>query len=278
MPQFFNDDQLDQLLFVAQAAAIEAGRKIQQMRDTANVREKKTRDLVTDADIQAQQLIARRLLGLFPDFGWIGEEDGRHATPDPLQPTWLVDPIDGTANYAHRLPGYGVSIALVLGGKTQVAVVHDPVSQETFSAMQGFPAMKNGVAISVSGCQRMGEALIASSFPPGVDRDSADVQQFLEVLSVSQSVRRLGSAALNLCHVACGRLDAYWTASVQSWDIAAGALICQQAGAIVTSASGGSFSVWDADLAVAASPQLHLELLACLSRSPRSSGPGQTRT
>jgi myo-inositol-1(or 4)-monophosphatase len=278
MPQSINDDQLDQLLVVAQAAAIEAGRKIEQMRDRANAREKRSRDLVTDADIQAQQLIARRLLGLFPDFGWIGEEDGHHATPDPQRPTWLVDPIDGTANYAHRLPGYCVSIALVFGGQTQVGVVHDPVSQETFSAMQGAPAMKNGIAISVSGCQRMGEALIASSFPPGIDRDSADVQQFLEVLSVSQSVRRLGSAALNLCHVACGRLDAYWTASVQSWDIAAGSLICRQAGAVVTGATGGPFSVWDADLAVAASPQLHAELLACLSRSPRSFVPGQTRT
>ena len=278
MPQSFNDDQLDQLLFVAQAASVEAGRKIEQMRETANVREKKTRDLVTDADIQAQALIAKRLLGLYPEFGWIGEEDGRRVTPDPQQPTWLVDPIDGTANYAHRLPGYAVSIALVLGGKTQVAVVHDPVSQETFSAMQGFPATKNGMAISVSGCQRMENALIASSFPPGVSRDSPDVQQFLEVLSASQSVRRLGSAALNLCHVACGRFDAYWTASVQSWDIAAGALICQQAGAVVTGATGGCFSVWDADLAVAASPELHAELLACLARSPRPFGAGQTRT
>jgi myo-inositol-1(or 4)-monophosphatase len=144
--------------------------------------------------------------------------------------------------------------------------------------MQGFPATKNGVGISVSGCQRMGNALIASSFPPGVARDSLDIQQFLEVLSASQSVRRLGSAALNLCHVACGRLDAYWTASVQAWDIAAGALICQQAGAVVTSTTGDRFSVWDADLAVAASPQLHSELLACLSRSQRSFGAGQTRT
>lgn len=263
---------LDAALADAQEAARLAGRILVDKLETAEVREKSSKDLVTDADEAAQQVIEAFLMDRHPTHAFVGEEGGHHAgaaghDAGPLngrEYCWVVDPIDGTANYVHRLPNFAVSIALVRDGQSLCGVVYDPMADEMFAAVHGAGATLNGRPIRASGCTRIDQALIAASFPPDVQRRSIEVDQFLEVLVQAQSIRRLGSAALNLCFVGCGRLDGYWAGKVRSWDIAAGALIATEGGAHLTSRDGSAFRLLGRDLTVAATPELHAQLLECL--------------
>jgi myo-inositol-1(or 4)-monophosphatase len=261
----------EEFMAAAQDAARAAGRVLVDMLDTAAVREKSPKDLVTDADVAAQKVIHQALMSRFPRHRFLGEESDtltEAISLDQLAPEdwcWVVDPIDGTANYVHRLPNFAVSIALVRGGRSQVGVVYDPMADEMFSAIVGGGAKLNDKPIESSGCTRMSQALIAASFPPNVQRNSPEVDQFLEVLVAAQSIRRLGSAALNLCFVGCGRLDGYWAGKVQSWDIAAGALVATEGQAILTARDGSPFSLTHGDLTVAATPELHRELCSRLA-------------
>lgn len=267
-------NSLDDYLNAAEAAARRAGKILIDMLQTAIVKEKSRKDLVTDADVAAQHIIHESLIGRFPRHRFVGEEGtpGIDGTVSDLIPDgewcWVVDPIDGTANYVHRLPNFAVSIALVRDGQTHVGVVYDPMADEMFSAILNQGATLNGEAISASGCTDIEQSLIAASFPPNVQRTSIEVQQFIEVLVQAQSIRRLGSAALNLCFVGCGRLDGYWAGKVRSWDIAAGVLIATEAGACLTSRDGTPFSLSRGDLTIAASDSLHRQLLACLNLQP----------
>ncbi len=206
----------DIFLSAAKAAARSAGRVLVEMLETAAVREKSPKDLVTDADVAAQKIIHSSLMQRFPTHRFLGEEsDDAYAKVDldrlaSDEWCWVVDPIDGTANYVHRLPNFAVSIGLVRGGESEVGVVYDPMADEMFSAIRHRGAWLNDKPIKTSSCTTMDQALIAASFPPNIQRGSIEVEQFLEVLVAAQSVRRLGSAALNLCYVGCGRLDGYW--------------------------------------------------------------------
>jgi myo-inositol-1(or 4)-monophosphatase len=262
---------LEIYLNAAETAARKAGKILVDMLHTAIAKEKSRKDLVTDADVAAQQLIHAVLIGQFPDHRFVGEEgeagsDGRVSDRIPTgQWCWVVDPIDGTANYVHRLPNFAVSIALVRDGQSHVGVVYDPMADEMFSAVLHQGAHLNGKPIYASDCQEMEQALVAASFPPNVERDSIEVKHFIEVLVQAQSVRRLGSAALNLCFVGCGRLDGYWANKVHSWDIAAGALIATEARAHLTARDGSPFSLDFGGLVVAASLPLHQQLLKCLT-------------
>lgn len=264
-------DDLSRYFKCAEEAARLAGDVLIRMLDIASVQEKSPKDLVTDADFEAQRVIKTALLSAFPDHLFIGEEDVDDSKPLRLsdvpsnRPCWVVDPIDGTANYVHRLPNFAVSIALVIDGQPRVGIVYDPMADELFSAMEGGGAMLNSKSIKASRCRSLSQALVAASFPPNVKRDSIEVQQFLEVLVHSQSIRRLGSAALNLCYVACGRLDGYWAGSVQPWDIAGGALIACESGAHLTRRDGSPFRIEHRDLTIASTLELHQQLVACLS-------------
>lgn len=252
-------------------AAIEAaelaGKVLQNFRSSFSTREKAPRDLVTDADVAAQQTIERYFRNKFPDHAFLGEEsqaEERQAAMKSGKPLWVVDPLDGTANYVHGLPMYAVSIALVRGEDIQVGVVHDPVSGDTFTATSDGPALNQGRPIKSSECIELNYAMLAASFPAGVQRDDPEVEQFLRVLVESQSVRRLGSAALNLCYVAQGCLDGYWASNVQPWDVAAGALIAQRAGAVIKDVSGQPFQLWQPKPLVTSTSQLSDRLLACI--------------
>jgi myo-inositol-1(or 4)-monophosphatase len=258
---------------VAVKAAQSAGAILRDMLETAAVREKAPKDLVTDADIAAQKCIEKCIHATFPNHRFLGEESiGSSMDRSALieaEWTWVVDPLDGTVNYVHRMPNFAVSIALMHRGQTVLGVVYDPMSDELYSAISGRGATVNGLPLQSSQCMRLDQALVAASFPPQVQKDSVEVAQFLEVLVRSQSMRRLGSAALNLCYVAQGRLDAYLAGFLKVWDIAAGALIATEAGASLKRIDGAPFDPWDGQLVSAGTETLCQELLECLLSTSR---------
>jgi myo-inositol-1(or 4)-monophosphatase len=252
-------------LYVAEQAARAGARELMARRGRPVVREKSPRDLVTDADTASQEAIREIVTRAFPEFAFVGEEDAVYRRPAvgqaaDDQPCWVVDPLDGTANYVHRLQNFAVSIALVRRGQPIVGVVYDPVYDEWFTAIRGGGSKCGDQPIQVSDCEQLEQALVAFSFSSNVRRDAPEVAQFLSVLEQAQAVRRLGSAALNMCYVAAGRLDGYWAPHVKPWDIAAGALIVQEAGGRLTGLGGSPFNVWDASCLTAATDPLHEQL------------------
>ena len=263
MSSYDTDPRLFEYLTVARYAARAAGDTLVSMLRSAKVREKSAKDLVTDADVAAQEGIYRVLGAAFPDHALLGEEDVDQSRLEDHgdRLCWVVDPIDGTANYVHGLPNFAVSIALVTAKRPIVGVVFDPMADEMFCAVAGREATLNDRPIHRSDCERLSEALVAASFPPNVQPGAAEIDHFVNVLVDSRSVRRLGSAALNLCFVACGRLDAYWAQKLRSWDVAAGVLIAERTGVLVTGRDGSPFDLTGGHLTAAATPQLHAELL-----------------
>lgn len=248
-------------------AARIGGRILREQLGKAAVREKAPADLVTDADLASQAAIERLLTSRFPNFAFLGEESNesdRDAAVASGKPIWIVDPLDGTANFVHRLPGFSVSIALVEGHEAKLGVVYDPLSDKLYSATADGEALKDGKRISTSGCKEISKAMVCCSFRPGIRREDPEVEQFLCVLESSQSLRRLGSAALNLCYVAEGCLDSYWATSVKAWDVAAGYLIAARAGATLSHLDGGKFDLWDPKFVASASPTLQMAMQSCL--------------
>ncbi|MBX3421259.1 MAG: inositol monophosphatase [Pirellulaceae bacterium] len=249
-------------------AARGAGRILLEHLGKVSVREKAQADLVTDADVASQQVIMRLLAGRFPQYAFLGEESSaeeQQAALDSNKPVWVVDPLDGTVNFVHQLAGFSVSIALVVAGQVRLGVVYDPLSNSLYTATHDGPAMRDGKPIRASACLDLSSALVCCSFPPAVRRDDPTVEQFLRVLERCQSLRRLGSAALNLCYLAEGSLDAYWASSVKCWDVAAGYLIAQRAGVIFSHLRGDAFDLWNPLLVAAASPTLHGQMLECMA-------------
>ena len=260
---------MNEFLKVASDAAHLAGDILRNYQSKFSAREKSKRDLVTDADEAAQQAIERYIKDRYPDHAFLGEESPepvRRAALESGKLLWVVDPLDGTANYVHGLSMFAVSIALVQGDRVLVGVVYDPISDEMFSATVDGPALNNGNPIKSSDCRQLEYAMVAASFPAGVRRNDPEVEQFLCVLENCQSVRRLGSAALNLCYVAQGCLDAYWASSVQTWDIAAGVLIAERAGASCRDVSGNAFRLWTPKPLVASTVELQKEMLDCIAQ------------
>jgi myo-inositol-1(or 4)-monophosphatase len=263
------DLSLDVAMQVAIEAAATAGEILRNMLDIAEVREKAPKDLVTDADVASQKAIETRLLTAFPEHLFLGEESGDNPLAvypsDQDRGQWVVDPLDGTANYVHRLPNFAVSIALMRGNTSYVGVVYDPMSDELYAAKKGGGATVNGKPLRCSSCVDLNYAMVAASFPPQISRESIELKQFIEILLRSQSVRRLGSAALNLCYVAQGRLDAYWAGCLKPWDIAGGGLIAQEAGAIITTQNGRPFDPWLGELVATSTPSLNQQVRDCLA-------------
>ncbi len=260
-------------LEICRHAARAGGEVLLSWRDRFSIREKGPRDLVTEADFASQRAIQAILLGAFPDHEFLGEESdpsppGQRSNA-PSSYRWIVDPLDGTANYAHQLQSFAVSIALAHHGEVILGVVYDPVSGELFDAQAGKGAFLNGQPLATSGCQSAEMAMIAVSFPPLVTRDSIEIRRFIEALIACQSVRRLGSAALNLAYLAAGRLDAYWATSVKNWDVAAGILLVREAGGLVTHISGGQLDLEDPQFLASAGRPLHEQLLGLLAAAER---------
>jgi len=244
-------------------------------KDRFEPREKGPKDLVTQADVEAQEAIRGCVLKAFPDHDFLSEEDaadrkarGIPPIPDRLSDfRWIVDPLDGTTNYVHSLPGYAVSIALQRGNHLELGVVYDPLAHECFVAERGQGATLNGQRLTTTGCDQLHQALVALSFSPHVTRDSPEITRFVEILLTAQSVRRMGSAALDLCYVAAGRLDAYVATSVSIWDVAAGVLIAQEAQGAVSGLTGGPLNLDRPELIAAASRPLLDQLADIASRA-----------
>jgi len=192
----------------------------------------------------------------------LAEEGG--ALPGEEDARWIVDPLDGTTNYAHGLPVFAVSIALEKAGEVVLGVVHDPMREETFVAERGEGANLNGEPISVSETDELVRALVVTGFPYDRDEVPATVDLFGHFSMLVQGMRRLGSAALDLCYVAAGRLDAYYERGIHAWDVAAGNLILEEAGGTITNYRGGPFETEEADL-VASNGPLHPALVELTS-------------
>jgi myo-inositol-1(or 4)-monophosphatase len=218
-------------------------------------------DVVTEADKASEDYLLAQIRGSFPQHAIITEESGELAGDKST--CWYIDPLDGTVNYAHRLPIYSVSIAYARDGKLLLGVVYDPTTNECFSAEQGKGAFSNGKKISVSQVPELIQCLLVTGFP--YDRESPSYKRgqrlFTHMTTVTQGVRRLGSAALDLCYVACGRMDAYFELSIHSWDIAAAALILEEAGGTVTDINGNPDYMTPPYALIGSNPLVYPQLL-----------------
>jgi myo-inositol-1(or 4)-monophosphatase len=219
-------------------------------------------DLVTRADKNAEQTIKEILQETFPNYGMLAEEGGELKSEGNVR--WIVDPLDGTTNYAHGLPLFCTSIALERGSEVVLGVVHDPMSNETYTAERGSGATLNGEPIGVSDTDEPIRALLATGFPYDRNEVPVALEIFGQFALRTQSMRRLGSAALDLCYVAVGRLDGYYERGVKAWDIAAGVLILREAGGKVTDYSGHELDLERGEV-VASNGPLHPDLVSVTS-------------
>jgi myo-inositol-1(or 4)-monophosphatase len=196
-------------------------------------------DIVSSADADAESAIRATIGAAFPEHAVVGEEQGDGGTTKDSPYRWIVDPIDGTMNFVHGFPYYAISIALTHNGDLTHAVVLDPVHDELFTAVRGKGAQVNGTPLRVSGCTRLEDALVGTVFPT---RRSSRLPSYLPVLNALMSrcsLRRAGACALDLAHLAAGRLDGFFVTSLRSWDVAAGALLVKEAGGRVGDLAGG---------------------------------------
>jgi myo-inositol-1(or 4)-monophosphatase len=226
------------------------------------IKEKGSKDLVTEADLRSERVIISHIQDKFPNHAILAEESGTKSGDERYR--WIIDPLDGTVNFAHHLPFFSVSIACALEGKTIMGIVFNPVNDEMFSAISDRGAILNGIGIRVSKTRTLGQGLLATGFPYNVLSEFESVTgRLLKLLKHAQGVRRLGSAALDLCYVACGRLDGFWEQNLKPWDTAAGVLIASEAGAVITDFSNKPFRL-DKNELVASNGNFHQEMISLL--------------
>jgi len=206
------------------------------------VNKKSAIDLVTEVDVEVERRFRALIAGRFPDHQILAEEMGG-ARVAPAGPCWVFDPIDGTTNFAHGLPIFCASLALEIDGAAQVAAVYDPTRKELFTAERGAGAFLNGRRLHVSTADQLVDAVLVTGFPYDVHaRVDEIVGLFAAFVGQARAVRRLGSAAIDLCYVAAGRLDGFWETDLKAWDMAGGALIVTEAGGRVTNTEGEPFA------------------------------------
>lgn len=249
-----------ELLTLAVDVARSAGRLILDKRrgvvEVADTKSSPT-DIVTEADLASEQLIRSRIRAVRPDDGFVGEEGDEVTGSSGL--TWVADPIDGTVNYLYALGQFGVSLAARDEDGTVVAAVHHPVTGETFTAMRGRGAWLDGAPVTPSGCTDPARALVGTGYSYRADVRAHQAAETARLLPRIRDIRRFGSAALDLCLVACGRCDAYVERGLKPWDLEAGRLICAEAGVRVEGVHGDDPSE---RLVVAAPRQLFVALHA----------------
>lgn len=255
------------LLETAIHAAKQAGRVIlHYARDGFLVENKSTIDLVTEADLAAEQCVIDVIWASYPDHGILAEERGRIGKGQSHY-LWIIDPLDGTTNFAHGFPAYCVSIGLTYKEKCVLGVVYDPTRDELFSATHGGGAHVNDQPIRVSQTAQLNQALLVTGFAYNIrETPNNNLDHFARFALQVQGLRRTGSAALDLCYVAAGRFDGFWEVKLNAWDMAAGVVILREAQGRVTDFSGQSHSLYGQEL-VASNGRLHDSMLSVIQES-----------
>ncbi len=221
-------------------------------------------DLVTEMDIKSEKLIVRQLSALLPEATFLTEEESVAQHDSELK--WIIDPLDGTTNYAHTFPVWCVSIALEYRDKIVLGVVFDPTRDEMFTAARGVHSRLNGKNIHVTERKELSHCLLATGFPYDIRTSSINnLRNFANFVKSARAVRRAGSAALDLCYVAAGRFDGFWELKLHAWDTAAGILIVEQAGGKVSDFKGGEFSIYN-DRLIASNGHIHQQMQAVLRK------------
>jgi myo-inositol-1(or 4)-monophosphatase len=221
-------------------------------------------NLVTIADKESEALIIRKINERYPQHAVLAEESGASGSGEGK---WIIDPLDGTTNFAHQYPFFCVSIGFEQRGEILCGAVYDPVRDEMFSGGRGLGSFVNGQRLKVSDVEKLGSGLLLTGFPYGVrEKIELAMNQFEAFIIESQAVRRGGSAALDLCYLAMGRCDGFWELDLHAWDTAAGCVIVEEAGGLVTDFKGRAFSVYGKDI-LASNGKIHEEMIAVLEKT-----------
>jgi len=257
------DNRLDRILQAAGRAALNAGGIIRGLYGKPHqIRHKGAIDIVTEADLASEKIIVELVSREFPEIAVMAEESKSDYSTTMTGETWIIDPLDGTTNFAHGFPYFGVSIGYAVDGVPQAGVIYCPLQDELFCATRGKGAWLNGSRITVSPAAVLLHSLVATGFPYDVHGTLTQVIDTLRrVLPEVQDIRRAGAAALDLAYVACGRLDGFWEMNLKPWDTAAGALLVEEAGGRLSDFSGGKFSLFRPEV-VASNGLIHQQLVA----------------
>ena len=232
-------------------------------------------DLVTEVDVAVERMFRALIAERFPDHQVLAEEMGGAAAA-PAGPCWVFDPIDGTTNFAHGLPIFCSSLALEIDGVAEVAAIYDPTRKELFTAERGGGAFLNGTPLRVSSAARLVDAMLVTGFPYDIhSRVDEIVGLFAAFVGQVRAVRRLGSAAIDLCYIAAGRLDGFWESDLKAWDIAGGALIVAEAGGRITNMAGEPFTSRGGHV-LATNGHLHESMLGVITAFRTGRAPKRT--
>lgn len=256
-------EEMEAFVSVGMEAALGAGKLImERFRTGFSVSHKGATNLVTEVDIAAEKFIVSRILKSFPDHSILAEEN--HSESARGTYTWIIDPLDGTTNFAHGFPVFAVSIGLEIEGELEWGVVYNPNLEEVFTARRGFGAFCNGSPIRVSEVDALKDGLLTTGFPYDI-RTSPDnnLAHFSAFALRAQAVRRAGSASVDFCYVAAGRFDGFWEMKLNPWDCAAGYLMVREAGGLVTNFSGRPGSIYEREV-IASNGLIHEEMLTLI--------------
>ena len=260
------DPQLAAIISAAGAAALAAGALLRDLYGKPHqINHKGAIDLVTEADVAAEQAIIAHLRAAFPDVGFLAEESSAPPTSMPTTPCWIIDPLDGTTNFAHHFPWFATSIGYAEDGEIKAGAIYQPLLDELFLAGRGCGAWLNQKRIRVSETAELRQSLLATGFPYNIKEKIDEVMHVLTaILPLTQGVRRAGAAAVDMAYVACGRLDGFWEINLKPWDTAAGLLLIEEAGGRVSDFRGNPFSPIDNEILVS-NATLHGQLTGILA-------------